>query len=160
MTTNTIHRAELLADLTSAATERQQVIEQERIDSINQAQDAQENINKISQNERVESMQQYRENMERQKIQNRQLSEGYESLDSSRARVKSLRRKESLQAQKITRYKKLQKRYIEIKSQEIKEREIEAQNRQTEVVIKAREIINNILPFRQKKMAEIYESKS
>jgi archaellum component FlaC len=159
MPTNTINRAELLANLTAAAMEQKQTIEQEKEDSINQVQEAQENITRMSQNARFDRIQQYRDNVTRQQSQNRQFSEGYESLASLRERVKLVIRKESLQAREITKYKKLNKIYLRIKSQEIKEKQTEDQNRQADITRKAREIVGNILPFRQRNLSEIYEPK-
>jgi uncharacterized protein YjcR len=159
MPTDTINRADLLADLTAAAMEQKQTIEQEKQESINQAQEAQENITRMSQNARFDRIQQYRDNVTRQQSQNRQFSEGYESLASLRSRTVVLRRKENQQIKKITNYKELNKRYLRIKSQEIKDQQTEAQKRQADITSKAREMVSNILPFRQRNLSEIYEPK-
>jgi hypothetical protein len=159
MPTNTIHRAQILDQLQSAAIEKQQSIEQAQQDSIAESQQARQGILTIRQNARASQTLLYNQNVQRQLNENRDLNNGFDSLATSKRRLIILRNKERLQSKKVTDYKLLKKNYLEIKSQEVKQQQEESQNRQNEITSKAREMLKNILPFRQKKLLEIDELK-
>jgi hypothetical protein len=154
MSINTIHRAEMLDLLKSTASEKQQSIRLARQDSIAEASDAQAKIANIRRTEKNENFQMYFDNIQRQRDRMNQLNQGLESYAESRAKILSLRRKESQQAQNVSKFTKLKKQYIALKAQEVKQQQVEAQNRQSEITVKAREMLNNILPFRQKQISE------
>jgi hypothetical protein len=150
MPINQINRAQLLDQLQSLATEKQESLEDARQDSISKYQSVEQSISQTRQNARANEIQRYNQNVESQYNTRRELNNGFDTLAASRNRIRYLSNKEKLQSRKITNFTLMKKRYKEIKAEEIKQQQLESQTRQAEVFDKAKELVNNMLPFRQK----------
>jgi hypothetical protein len=158
MPINTFHRAEMLDQLKLAAIEKQQSLEESRQDSISEFESVQQNISQTRQNARANEMQIYYQNVESQSNARSELNKGFDTLAAARIRIKYLRSKERLQSRKITNFTLMKKRYKEIKAEEIKQQQLDSQNRQAEVFNEAKKLVGNILPFRQKSNKELAQA--
>lgn len=149
MTTSTIHRSEMIEQLQSSAVDKKQMLRHEMQDSVVESQEAQNSIVRMRRGMRIDDSRIYNQNIEMQRQRKRQLSQGSASLFESRAKIRSLRTKESRQSQEVFKYSKLKKQYSIAKSQELEQKKIDAQNRQGEIYQKAQELLNNMLATRK-----------